>query len=166
MSHASFYRKPQMKVIEYQSRHKWICLNIIMETAVNLIQLDKLLDFDINSKVKLIDNLEVPFINLLIGKIHKKLRIIIDKATILSLWKIAVIVFKYQCIRSAYWALDVDNIAGDNPELACYKKLEYAEKLDQLGFNPSFITKCVRQTFNSNYHEFLKPKMKNMFKSF
>ena len=97
MNCPTFTKYASHKIVKYEPKHKWICLNLIMESTLNLIE--KPLEFDINKSVK-IGVFEIPFVQCLISKIHKKLRIIISKETVESLWNIAKIVFEYQLHKS------------------------------------------------------------------
>ena len=158
MSQASFYRKPQVKVVKYLPKHRWVCLNLIMETAVKHIEIGDLIDFDINSEIGILiggtADFDVPLINLVIGKIHKKLRIIIDKRSVLSLWKIALIVFKYQynltsanrMKESLGWEFNLKSCQAEYQEHLSQCE-EYKTMLTKLGFKIEYIPGYVISKF-------------------
>lgn len=152
---ASFNKSNTNRVVKYEPKHKWICLNLIMETAVNLFDVKKLTSkFDINTNVKLCDNFEIPFIQCIISKIHKKLRIIISKSDVESLWKIAIIVFKYRYNKSALEAIsdycfDCDLDCNEDPlfNQKLNKVGKYKTLLTNMGFKTNYIPNCVKFKF-------------------
>lgn len=151
MNCPSFTKYTAHKITKYESKHKWICLNLIMETTLNLIP--KPLQFDINKSVK-IDEFDIPFIQCLISKIHKKLRIIISKETVESLWNIAKIVFEYQINKSRLDGIvdylsdcdyNYDLIEQDPDYIMVSNKVgKYKTLLSELGFKTNYIPSCVK----------------------
>ena len=156
MNKATFSKYTNNKVVKYESKHKWICLNLIMETTLKLIE--NPLQFDVNKTVKICE-FEIPFVNCLISKIHKKLRIIISKQTVESLWDIAKIVFKYQSNKShldgiIYYLSDFDYeqeaIENDPMFITVSNKVgKYKSLLKEIGFKTKYIPNCVKY-FNYN----------------
>lgn len=151
MSQASFSKYSNRKITKYEPKHKWICLNLIMETALKLIK--NPLQFDINDSINICE-FDVPFVQCLISKIHKKLRLIISKETVESLWDIAKIVFEYQSNKSDMYGVinylsdfDYDDESIENDECYIYSKNKvgkYKSMLKELGFKTKYIPNCVK----------------------
>ena len=163
MSQASFVKYPRHKITKYEPKHKWICLNLIMETTLKLIP--KPLQFDINDTVNVCEFTEnseqsqfnVPFVQCLISKIHKKLQIIISKETVESLWNIAKIVIEYQLnkthlegIVDCLFDCDfTDELIENNPDyIRVHGEVgKYKSMLKELGYKTKFIPSYVKFYF-------------------
>ena len=154
MNCPTFTKYASHKIVKYEPKHKWICLNLIMESTLNLIE--KPLEFDINKSFK-IGVFEIPFVQCLISKIHKKLRIIISKETVESLWNIAKIVFEYQLHKSHLdniidYLSDCDyndDMIEQHPDyiFVSNKVGKYKTMLTELGFKTKYIPTCVKFYF-------------------
>lgn len=153
MSQASFNKYSNRKITKYEPKHKWICLNLIMETTLKLIK--NPLEFNINDSINIGEfAFDIPFVQCLISKIHKKLRLIISKETVESLWDIAKIVFEYQSNKSQLNKIidylsdfDCDDESIENDECYIYSKNKvgkYKSMLKELGFKTKYIPNCVK----------------------
>ena len=151
MNKATFTKYTNTKVVKYEPKHKWICLNLIMETTLNLIE--DPLKFDVNNTIKICE-FEIPFVNCLISKIHKKLRIIISKQTVESLWNIAKIVFEYQLNKSHLKGIvdylsdfdyEQETMEQDPNFITVSNKVgKYKSLLKEIGFKTKYIPNCVK----------------------
>lgn len=151
MSCPTFTNYVNRKIVKYESKYKWICLNLIMETTLNLIP--KPLEFDVNKTVKICE-FDVPFVQCLISKIHKKLRIIISKETVESLWNIAKVVFEYQSNKTHLEGIIdylsdfdfSDELIERDPDYIRVSNQvgKYKTMLSELGFKTKYIPSCVK----------------------
>lgn len=151
MSKASFTSYKKQRITKYEPKHKWICLNFIMETTLKLIP--NPLEFNINDSIKICD-FELSFIQCLISKTHKKLGIIITKETVIELWGIAQNVLQYQSYKSQLEGIeyylsnfdyDDESIEQDSSYIFTSNKVgKYKSILRELGYKTKYIPSCVK----------------------